>query len=181
MQTENEKAILDAVAGYPGASAGNIARHLGLDRSNVRRDAKKLERDGKLIKQDDGGTLRFYFAEPTQSYAPALSNSGHVAATSKPIDGIYKDVTEPAASRALVVSQPADSRLQAALRQHARAKALALRTPQGRQMAGQIVTTWDRMFEFDPSGDCTSCYLIGHLVSLSQSVSRGRARSGRGS
>jgi DNA-binding MarR family transcriptional regulator len=77
MQTENEKAILDAVAGCPGASAGDIARHLGMDRSNVRRDAKKLERDGKLIKQNDGGTFRFYLAEPAQSYAPRVASRPH--------------------------------------------------------------------------------------------------------
>jgi len=150
MQTENEKAILDAVAGCPGASAGDIARHLGMDRSNVRRDAKKLERDGKLIKQNDGGTFRFYLAEPAQSYAPALSNSCHVAATSEPIDGIYKDVTEPAASRALAVTQPADSRLQAALEQHARAR--ARREQGGVSLPARYVSTLNEVFAADPDG-----------------------------
>ena len=119
----------------------------------TRRDAKRLGRNGNLIMRDDGGTLRFYPAGAAQSYAPALGNVDHSATTSEPIDGIYKGVMEPSASRALVVAQPADSRLDAALRQHARAKALALRTPQGRQMAGQIVTTWDHMFVADPTGD----------------------------
>lgn len=149
-----------------------------MDRSNVRRDAKKLERDGKLIKQNDGGTFRFYLAEPAQSYAPALSNSGHVAATSEPIDGIYKDVTEPAASRALVVSQPADSRLDAALRQHARAKALALRSSQGRAMAGQIATIWDHIFAADPTGDHTLSAMARAEVEASRrQLARERAAS----
>jgi DNA-binding MarR family transcriptional regulator len=72
--TETEQAIVDAVAGCPGASAGEIARHLGMDRSNVRRDAKRLERKGILIKRNDDGTLRFYPAGSASQRNNAFSN-----------------------------------------------------------------------------------------------------------
>ena len=90
-----------------------------IDRNNVRKAAFELETAGELRSQNDGGTFRFYMVETAQSSAlPAVAKS----ATSV-IDATYRDVTEPSSGRALVVSQPADSRTEAALRQHAVARA----------------------------------------------------------
>jgi DNA-binding transcriptional ArsR family regulator len=127
----NEEALLDAVSGCPGATAGEIAPHLDMDRCNVRRHLKKLWRDGKVTGQDDGGKFRFYPAGTAQSYAPPLSNAVHGGAA--PIVDVvdYKDITNtlppPSPSRALVpvvAGQPYDSRTAAALRQHAAARRL---------------------------------------------------------
>lgn len=134
----NEEALLDAVAGCPWASAGEIAHHLGMDKSNTRRDLKKLCRDGKVIGRDDGGTLRFSL--PGSSASPPefpkyIGNSPQV------IDGDFKVLSNgsqtPSTSRSLVPAAATfDSRLAGTLARNERAR--RLRSPQGQTMGQHV-------------------------------------------
>jgi hypothetical protein len=147
----NEEALLNAVAGCPGATAGAIAHHLGMDRSNTRRDLKKLWRDGKVIGQDDGGKLRFNLAGDAQSYAAAQAAKS--AQSPQVIDGVFKVLSLPNGSqgRALVPSTGApatfDSRLAGTLARNERAR----RTQQDRRqvLPGQAVALLNQCFTED--------------------------------
>jgi hypothetical protein len=142
-----KQAIKATLLQQPGLSSTEIARRLGKERNNVRKAAFELETAGELRSQNDGGTFRFYLVETAQSSAlPAVAKS----ATSV-IDATYRDVTEPSSGRALVVSQPADSRTEAALRQHAVARARHQRQGGGR-LPANFAMSLNAVFEADPDG-----------------------------
>jgi len=131
-------------------SSTEIARRLGKDRNNVRKAAQELEAAGELRSENDGGTFRFYLDGAAQ--APALTAVAKSAISV--IDATYKDVTEPSNSRALVpVEQPYDSRTEAALAQHARAR--RLRSAQGQAMGQGIIAALNQGYLDDPTGDLT--------------------------
>jgi hypothetical protein len=153
---------------------GEIADLIGRDKSNTRAEALKLVRSGRLTARNNGNGYAFF---------PALS--GHVRSGSAdgarhfigPIDGAYesqptlqsktqviddvsyKDVTPSAAGRPLVVTQPADSRMDMALRQHARALTRAGQASQGRHMPEHEAALLNQLFVNDPDAAETAASL----------------------
>ena len=140
--------------------AGEIARRLGRDRTNIRKAANEEVDVGRLIKVDTGNGYAFYpvgtFHFIQGNHAPGQKNpvDHHRLQTRQPeprvIDGVsFRDGTPEAAGKQLVVAeQPYDSRLPAALA----AKKRTLQSPLGRAIAGQVITTMNELYTADPDG-----------------------------
>lgn len=160
-----KEAIEKVVTERPGIMAGEIARRLGRDRTNIRKAANEEVDVGRLIKVDTGNGYAFYpvgtapaafhFIQGNHA-APGQKNpvDHHRLQRRQPeprvIDGVsFRDVTREAAGKQLVVAgQPYDSRLPAALA----AKKRALQSPLGRAIAGQVITAMNELYIADPDG-----------------------------
>jgi hypothetical protein len=166
--SELKQALVDAVKDRPGSSSWEIAECLGIDPSNAGRDLKQLGRDGVVDGQQETGgrrTIRWYAASATQSQSsvditPAGATEQIEDAIFTPLPSSRPPSGSPSTGRALVPvntpSAPLDSRMEAALRQHAEARRRAAQgRPTGIRVAGQTVRALDDLFKIDPDGDHT--------------------------
>src|ERR1700730_2215373 len=175
MLPDLQKIIVKLVETKPGIGPGPVADEMRRDKSQTRRAMRDLARRGYLAERNNGAGYAYFPAggcglvRPDAATQAVPNMRPGPPAGREPIDdavfhevpalasaspnSILRPTTSPSNSRALVRAEQAyDSRTACAVRQIARAKALADRRDalQGPRIGGPFFTAVNQLFELDP-------------------------------
>lgn len=179
----NKEAVIQAVENSGEIGVAGLAERLRLDKGTVRKVALEAAREGRIGAWNDGQGYVFFPAtnQAGQRFLRGAEPTNSGQSEPPVIDADFREIPPPPSStgRALVpVGQPFDSRTEAAVRQHARAKALAARASQGHRIGGQFVSSLDQLFAVDPTGDFTlSAMERAEIAAEREALARERAEA----